>query len=813
MNIKQKTVAALKAAATYCVALVSAANADVYTWTGSASGVWNKTDANWDKGVWVDGNIASFPSDVSVKDITLGADVTASGIRIASGDWSLGGAHTLTLRVSGSGNVTISQTSSASLTLKNSVTMLADSPCENNINLLNIENATFATSSGIRFHNGWNNGNELAGGATINVRDGGTLSVYEFVPSPSTSAANIGIYRVNVVTGGVFQLDHVLQQYNIDTTRYSTLYFDGGTIEGFPGASGRQFDRLSKTLIKLGPGGMHIAGDNHIYLRTEIASDTGVDGGILIDTTKMVYFYYGNAGLPQNSFTGPVRFSKMGGLFIINDDRNLGAVPSSPANGVIFDTYSRLLAEGRDTVLDTNRNILINSNAVVVLAANGCSLAIAGTISGNAPGSRRNGTLNTSWEAGWPGTLSLLPPAGRTNSFGRLIVKLHDLTIGGEGVTEITDTLDSIGHTGDDGVLAVMNGATLNVTNGLVRVMTNNYTIVDGGNLNVSGGILDLSRQQVFVTGHDGAATTTVSRTGTFIVNKYCPALRQMDPDCAVTRLQTGGTLIFNEFYMNIIDGKLNGRARLEFDGGVLAPQTTTRWFLGDSPEWYTNILCVVKEGGAVISNNVEIWTRHPFASGAAQDGGLHKWGTDKLAIITTENTFNGPIEVHQGQLVWGNSNNYLPTARLITHDGGYADINTFAQTLARVEGDGVVKRCSNLTVTGAVAPGFGAGNPGTLNFWNRCTFDDCTLEIDAGDKLCVNENQDISGLTLNLNDEASLNRKQIYTILGTVLDDSDFVGEFKGNNIQNQAWHIHYDHVKHEVYLKYHPGTKFIFR
>jgi hypothetical protein len=132
MNIKQKTVAALAAAATYCVALVSSANAEVYTWTGSASGTWNKTDANWDKGVWVDGNIASFPSGVSVKDITLGADVVASGVKIASGDWSLGGAHTLTLQASGSGNVTISQTSSASLTLKSGVTASGTGIFENN---------------------------------------------------------------------------------------------------------------------------------------------------------------------------------------------------------------------------------------------------------------------------------------------------------------------------------------------------------------------------------------------------------------------------------------------------------------------------------------------------------------------------------------------------------------------------------------------------------------------------------------------------------------------------------------------------------
>ena len=202
----------------------------------------------------------------------------------------------------------------------------------------------------------------------------------------------------------MFRLDHVIQQYSLDTTRYSTLYFDGGTLEGFPGASGRQFDRLSKTQIRLGPGGLHIAGDNNIHLRTEIVSDTGVDGGIFVDTTKMVYFYAGNTGLPENTFTGPVRLTEMGSLIIVNGDRNFGAVPDEPTNGIVFDTtYRRLLAEGHDTRLDSNRNILIQSNAVVVLAASACSLDVAGTISGNAPGSRRNGTLNT--DSPWTGEL------------------------------------------------------------------------------------------------------------------------------------------------------------------------------------------------------------------------------------------------------------------------------------------------------------------------------------------------------------------------------------------------------------------------
>jgi hypothetical protein len=387
-------------------------------------------------------------------------------------------------------------------------------------------------------------------------------------------------------------------------------------------------------------------------------------------------------------------------------------------------------------------------------------------------------------------------------------VKLHDLTIGGEGVTEITDTLDGIGHTGDDGVLSVMSGATLNVTNGLVCVMTNNYTIVDDGNLNVSGGVLDLSRQQIFVNACDGPGTTTVSRTGAFIVNKYCPAMRQMTPECAVTRLQTGDTLVFNEFYMDFADGKMNGRARLEFDGGVLAPQTATLWFLGNSQEWYTNILCVVKEGGAVISNDVEIWTHRPFTSGAAQDGGLHKWGVGKLAIITTENTFNGPIEVHQGDLVWGNSNNYFPTARLITHAGGIADINTYAQTLARVEGDGAVKQCNGLTVTGAVAPGFGAGKPGRLTFQNRCTFNGCALEIDAGDTLCLSENQDISGLTLNVADISAFDTDALRGTYKILDAPNGYTGTFAIGNLSS-SWYVRYS--EDSAYLAFKKGMTLV--
>lgn len=792
--------------------LPCATKAGTYTWIGGNSGTWDKTSPNWSDGTtsgvaWQDGNTAVFPGNVSVTNVTLGVDVTVNGLQF-SGEWSLGGAHTITLR-SSSGNFIVSQASPASLTLKDGITVSVASACECNIGELNIENATLAAPSGARFHNGWNNGTGLTGGAAINVRNGGVFSVYEFVPSPSSSSADVSRYAVNVTTGGVLRLDHLLTQYNLDITRYSTFLFDGGTLEGL--STGEQFTRPSDTTrILLGAGGMRIAGNSPIFIRTAIGSANGDDGGITIETGKLVRFLSKDAnGLPTSTFTGPVRFKANGARLSIHSDRNLGAVPASPEDAIVFEKFGYLETES-DTAIDSNRNILIGADTTAMIEANGCSLVVKSTISGNAPGAERNGTLST--DSPFSGRLSLEPFAGRTNSIGRLLVKKQSLTIGGEGVTEITDTLSNLGATGENGVLSVSGGATLSVTGGLVRVVTNRYTTVAGGNLSVYGGTLDLSGQNNYLNAHYDSATTTVGRAGVFIAKNYYLSEGLTAHEAGLTRLETGGTLLLLEdFYMNVANGKMTSKARIDFDGGVLAPQKTSTSFLGTTDEWFTNVLCVVKEGGAVISNDVRVWTHHPLVSGAVRDGGLHKWGTSDFASITTGNTFNGPIVVHQGTLIWGNANNYPVSATLVTHKGAYANLNNCAQTLARVEGDGVVQNCNGLTVSGAVAPGHGANSPGTLNFWHRCVFDDCLLEIDPGDVLSVNEQQDISGLTLHVNNVDELDRNRVYTILSTV-SGGDFSGTFKGDNLSG-GWEVRYDHKRHVAYLKHCKGTRVIIR
>lgn len=625
--------------------------------------------------------------------------------------------------------------------------------------------------------------------------DGGVLGVYEFVHSPSASAADAGLYRVNVTTGGTFRLNHFLTQWNLDTQRYGTLCFDGGKLEMYLDDSGKPFSRPSDAIkLLVGPGGMHVAGNYPIYLRSPIGSAGGEeDGGVWIETSKLVRMF--NDTAPQqesvNTFTGPVHMNQGGATLIINGDLNLGAVPAEPKNGIVFDKWGRILSQG-NVAIHENRNILVNSSATAVLATGGAdaTLVVRGTISGDAPGTARNGTLTTDSDFSG-GAISIEPPAGRTNSIGRLHVAKKSLTIGGEGVTEITDTVpaNSIRR---DGVLAVMEGASLNVTGGVVRVMDGSqYTTVDGGCVNISGGLLDLSRQQNYLNAFGGAATTTVSRAGTLWVKGYYLSDSQTDPEGGLTRLQTGGRLLLNSLYLPMANGLATTKAQIDFDGGILAPLTADRAFLGSNPEWYTNVLCMVREGGAVISNDVEIWTSHPFLSGATHDGGLHKWGTANLATITTAHTFNGPVEVHQGELTWGNDGNYPAGTTLVTHEGATARIGWKNQTVARVEGSGTVMQCLYLAITEAIAPGHGAAAPGTLTFQNGITLD-CDLELDPGDTLKVAKDQDISGLRLKLADASAFDREasdETYKILDAP---SGYTGTFQADALP-ASWHVRY--------------------
>lgn len=68
---------------------------DVYTWTGSASLNWNTTDANWDRGAWIDPATAPFHTAVfagaGTGDINVSGERKDSAITITADGYSFGG--------------------------------------------------------------------------------------------------------------------------------------------------------------------------------------------------------------------------------------------------------------------------------------------------------------------------------------------------------------------------------------------------------------------------------------------------------------------------------------------------------------------------------------------------------------------------------------------------------------------------------------------------------------------------------------------------------------------------------------------------
>ena len=102
---------------------------------------------------------------------------------------------------------------------------------------------------------------------------------------------------------------------------------------------------------------------------------------------------------------------------------------------------------------------------------------------------------------------------------------------------------------------------------------------------------------------------------------------------------------------------------------GVLSPTVA-------SATWFQNIgSLLVKEGGAVISNDFDVTIDHVLASGATHDGGLVKKGASTLTL-SAANTFNGAVVVEMGTLKLG-CDNALPSGVTVTvKSGATLDLN-----------------------------------------------------------------------------------------------------------------------------------------
>lgn len=347
------------------------------------------------------------------------------------------------------------------------------------------------------------------------------------------------------------------------------------------------------------------------------------------------------------------------------------------------------------------------------------------------------------------------------------------------------------------------------MTGGVFRVKQGMYSSLRGS-LTVSGGLADFTGQSELLGAFRVPGTTTVCNAGIIDCNTYRLSQRQGAHNGASLNLCTGGVFKVRSFSHCADTGARWPQAKIDFNGGMLAVKAPTDRLLGNSDlAWITNILCFVREGGAIVSNDVMVYLKNPLRSGAENDGGLTKWGTGMFGLCYT-NSFNGPLNIMQGSIIFGAQNPLLSNTVVNVYSGAVFNVNNGTQTVSRLAGSGVVSNNVTLAVSGTLAPGDGSNTIGTLTFMQKCkSMAGTTLETDVSlqgdaDLLVLQGTPDLSQLSLKVMDRTKLDKSKIYTI---VKAPNGFTGEFTSTNL-DKGWSAHYNHKLNTVELYYKRGT-----
>ena len=196
------------------------------------------------------------------------------------------------------------------------------------------------------------------------------------------------------------------------------------------------------------------------------------------------------------------------------------------------------------------------------------------------------------------------------------------------------------------------------------------------GEWNISGGRVDRPRlrfwgytESYFTIGNSGSGVVRVSGTGSLYNNDWM-RLGEKDGSSGTLELNGGVTAV-----RTFLGGA--GTSSVVFNGGVLSPTVA-------NATWFQNIgSLLVKEGGAVISNDFDVTIDHVLASGATHDGGLVKKGASTLTL-SAANTFNGPVVIEKGTLKLGCDNAIPAGATVTVKSGATLDLNgkTFTGTI-----------------------------------------------------------------------------------------------------------------------------------
>ena len=507
------------------------------------------------------------------------------------------------------------------------------------------------------------------------------------------------------------------------------------------------------------------AADNSLHLTSTSASEVTV-----------------NFNSSQNSYTNIY----LNGTFVFSPilDGALGPKPARPTESITVTDGSPTLFGGSYN----NKSFTVNSNRIVKIAS-GKSLKIASNYTFTLGGPviaeptsgydySRNTYVQVRGKSGWEGLIVFDPGAGVTNAFGRLKVAGRGKLA--SGVTRVTGTS---GATEDTALLYVARSST-----------STEYSdkwgnlLVDGGELYASQGVnVNVSYYgQVTVTnfgriympkvdwlnGSSGRAKLTVAKDGAFTVN----LLRiSQSSSLSEVHLNEGGLI---EASLLCIDpaGKRNGKFR--FNGGRLRSREAKNPFFASTggtslaEDKAAYVTFAVGEKGAVFDTELKnlYWNRPLVsdpATGFDKDGGLHKIGGNIL-ILTSTNCYNGVTWIEGGDAQLRVDNALPPGTTLRLSDGGFVTAYTFEkenparsteQWIGRVEGSGALKYMTQSHVTNAIAPSV----DGTIKFESRCDLrGDFEVSGNAAgcSRLQVAAGQDISGLTLKVEDFSTFNGK-----------------------------------------------------
>ena len=639
------------------------------------------------------------------------------------------------------------------------------------------------------------------------------------------------LFGFNVIDGGVLEItgQHGLR---LDpgigaSSRYGFLHFDGGTLVNSY-ANGVSYlpwvcsgsdavGTWANCPITIGEKGMTVKNTTVTNLHLKVPFKTGAanDGGLHITGKGKVYLDAANA-----TYIGGLHLdSTEGQLVALGTDTALGAVPSTAADNIFIRGSNALLFGNTDVALATNRNIAVSSNITFnVSAEKNKELVIHGEIGG----ARASGALPTTtrlaarrrWIIGtstndWSNNPVVLDPgAGHTNNVGRLLV---------EGNLEVRSgtTLVCGSGTYDNAAVRVYGSgsvnpaiATLTVSGGELAIApssSSKFFQTDAcGTVDICGGTVNLNGGEYLNA--LASRDVTIIRDGGVLdcgVGGYFRVAQQTTGSPIVVRLATNGLLRAHQLKL---DFNKTSSATFLFDGGYIHPTVNNNSFCasGLHAAW-DGITFAVGPGGAGFETEAgnNVWIYRQLVSGVAAgetDGGLMVRGPAGSAVcLMTNMTYNGATTVDGCTLQQRVGDNLLPSGTPVVlknkgelHTINYqTDKSHSAATFGGIEGDGVLRGCSRVTVNGKIAPSIG----GTIQFDSTPASLSGPIEI-TGDatgcgKVKFNAGQDLSTLSLSVPDITTFDMhadKDLYKIVET-----PYIGTFASVSGLSDDWSVRY--------------------